>query len=246
MTPKAAELAAIALLLRLEASARRRLRGAVRDVGAHYAKRGSLSQAPITLARILEVEIERIRAEAAAEAEASIHDTVRAQHEKHPELAALLLLLLRQRRPRAEASKHAAHAIADRTSAVYARALTDAEVKLLKRGTDVSLRKQLAQAELSVRSRIDTIAATETSQNYSTYRQAAVQAMPLPDIDVDWMKTWDSVLDAHVCAECAALDGTTVPALQHFPSGQVPGHVHPRCRCMAHFFLKRREERAAA
>lgn len=246
MTPKATERAALALLLRLEANARKRLRGAVHDVGVHYAKRGSLSQAPITLARILEVEIERIRAEAAKEAEASIHDTVRAQHEQHPELAALLLLLLRQRRPRLEQPKHAAHAIADRTAAVYARALTEAEAKFLKRGIETTARRQIIEAELVVRARIDTIAATETASNYSTYRQAAVEAIPLPDLDVDWMKTWDAVLDAHVCPECAALDGTTVTAFEHFPGGLIPGNVHPRCRCMAHFFLKRREERAAA
>ena len=46
-------------------------------------------------------------------------------------------------------------------------------------------------------------------------------------------KRWEAVLDRVVCGRCANYDNQVVPVNEGFRGGQVPGFVHPNCRCEA-------------
>jgi hypothetical protein len=244
MTRKEAETAALAALLKLEASARRRLRNAVRDVRRHHERTKTPEQAPITLAAMIEAEIRNIREDAATQAEQSIRQTIEGEGNHLPEVALALLLLLRRNRTRIAEDVVRARTIAHRTANLFAEKIHASYTKRIERGMDASAPRILGDAETAIRHRIDTIAATEPSQALSANRAAIIYELPPPPGSL-WMKRWDAVLDRYVCEECAALDGTIRRASESFPGHAIPGHVHPRCRCMAHFYLVDAERIAA-
>lgn len=62
-------------------------------------------------------------------------------------------------------------------------------------------------------------------------------ADPTGDLDFVGMpvERWDGVLDSAICPICRSLDGTYAFPGKGFPSGYVPGYVHPHCRCIPEF-----------
>ncbi len=75
--------------------------------------------------------------------------------------------------------------------------------------------------------RLSRIATTEVFEAYSAASLEHYKQLPV----AQWLKRWDAILDAKVCHECAAHDGEEVPLDQEFSHGDVPGDIHPKCRC---------------
>lgn len=95
-----------------------------------------------------------------------------------------------------------------------------------------------AVAAGALRSRLDTIAVTESAKAYNETRQTIADRIKPPPNSV-LVKEWDAELDA--CPYCAAEHGTVVLAADNFPGG-IPGAVHPRCQCIAQYSLVSRLE----
>lgn len=45
------------------------------------------------------------------------------------------------------------------------------------------------------------------------------------------VKVWDATLDSRVCPVCARKDGEWTLIGTRFSGGELPAHVHRRCRC---------------
>lgn len=45
------------------------------------------------------------------------------------------------------------------------------------------------------------------------------------------VKVWDATLDSRVCPVCSRKDGEWTLIGMRFSGGQLPAHVHRRCRC---------------
>ncbi len=102
----------------------------------------------------------------------------------------------------------------------YAAAWALAALALLVQG-----HLDLLRANKLTDSRLQRIAATEA---YSAYATAVMAMEPQPDA----MVRWDAILDRRTCKRCKAHDGETVPLGSEFSGGDVPGLVHPICRCV--------------
>ncbi len=76
--------------------------------------------------------------------------------------------------------------------------------------------------------RLERIATTEVFEAYSAASLEHYKQLPADQ----WLKRWDAILDARVCHECEAHDGEEVPLDEEFKHGDVPGDIHPKCRCV--------------
>jgi hypothetical protein len=72
-------------------------------------------------------------------------------------------------------------------------------------------------------------AATENAQAYDAGHVDASEGLS-GDPGITLVDRWEAMLDA--CPTCTSLDGTTTPVGEPFSSGEEPGFVHPRCRCI--------------
>lgn len=111
----------------------------------------------------------------------------------------------------------------------FGEAFVEKAAKRLEQvGTDAS--QAVRQAATALRSRVDTIAATESSKAFNQARMRlladAIEAQG--GIVLRWVAT----LDERTCRTCSALSGTLSDSSGRF-SGYKPGGVHPRCRCYA-------------
>jgi hypothetical protein len=86
-------------------------------------------------------------------------------------------------------------------------------------------------ANAALRSRLETIAITESARGFNAKRQEIAERYT-PASGRVLIKRWDAALDA--CEVCALMDGLVTLASDRFPGGE-PGTVHPRCRCLAHY-----------
>lgn len=103
----------------------------------------------------------------------------------------------------------------------------------------------LSEAAVAVRSRLDTIAATETSAAFHQGREQALrEAVEAGLIERPTMQ-WSAVLDRQTCQLCASLHGETALLGDSF-RGYTPGMVHARCRCVAYPLRRSLTPRMAA
>jgi Phage Mu protein F like protein len=81
--------------------------------------------------------------------------------------------------------------------------------------------------------RLEMGATTESSEAYNLARDRSLQQLSLlnPTANEELVKIWDATLDKQTCPVCGEASGTIVGLRESFPQG-VPGHVHPRCRCV--------------
>ena len=103
-------------------------------------------------------------------------------------------------------------------------------------------------AERQQRYRAETIARSEIAQAYNhgadAFVREAVTAGNLPEME----KEWSTALDGHVCASCAALEGTKIGMDDEFKtvSGRreittsIPP-LHPRCKCAVKYVRVKNE-----
>lgn len=82
--------------------------------------------------------------------------------------------------------------------------------------------------------RLRLISVTETSAAFSDERAAAIVRANV-GAHVELFRVWDATLDKRTCPTCEELDGTMVPYRESYPRGDVPGSVHPGCRCLESF-----------
>ncbi len=215
------------LLLALEAFARTGLRRAVRVVAAKQAARagtprdviGGVVTAKATIALLAGQVI--------------LSTTVRAKADG-AESMARELEQLGVDEARAAAARMAALGVAD---------LSAGEVREAKRIAgnlgDLFARKTLeaqadgaapaqafAKAAEAVRSRVDTIAASESSARFSEARAELAAKTG----GRDFLLEWSAQLDRRTCPLCDSLHGQTYPAGGDL-NGYTPGAVHARCRC---------------
>jgi hypothetical protein len=87
------------------------------------------------------------------------------------------------------------------------------------------------EAAGALRSRLDSIAITESARGFNQERQRIAESYR-PTGDRVLIKRWDARLDA--CEFCWSQNGTVVLASESFPGGE-PGMAHPRCQCVAHY-----------
>lgn len=80
-------------------------------------------------------------------------------------------------------------------------------------------------------------AATETAQAFNHEVDAILEVIGdrIEQAPVGQLlfKRWEAVLDRVVCGRCANYDNQVVPCNKGFRGGEIPGHVHPNCRCIA-------------
>lgn len=86
----------------------------------------------------------------------------------------------------------------------------------------------------AVDSRLATIAVTENAQAFNSQRQQVVSDL-VERYGIGIVEVWDAELDKRTCDECMRLDGSESVKGRGFPGGQIPGAVHPNCRCTSHF-----------
>lgn len=148
------------------------------------------------------------------------------------EVAAAALLMLGRRRAAAPATAAASHrrqredliadVVADSLAASWAAGA------LMTRGENV--RARISDG------RLRRIAATETARAFGTGLRNGAHQLAL-DFEARGFSSvigeqWDSVLDDRTCMECQDMNGEIVLPGESFPSGLVPGSVHPWCRCV--------------
>ncbi len=83
-------------------------------------------------------------------------------------------------------------------------------------------------ASAATRGSLDRIAVSESSEAFSSGRDAAIEAEPATVVEI--LKVWDATLDRRTCPVCSDADGTIVGLSESFPAGE-PGAVHALCRC---------------
>lgn len=77
-------------------------------------------------------------------------------------------------------------------------------------------------------------ATTENAQAWNDeHHEALVEVADQVGEDTQLMNRWDATLDAKTCPVCRDHDGELVPIGYEFPNGDVPGFVHPNCRCVS-------------
>jgi len=116
--------------------------------------------------------------------------------------------------------------------------------------TDVAWNARMVAAQMD--HQIKRIAATETSKAYNDEHDSAINDA-LGDVTGDdeddtglavesteeadvWdgrgvFKMWNAYLDRATCVECRSHDGEIVAPSEPFSNRDVPGHMHPNCRC---------------
>lgn len=80
-----------------------------------------------------------------------------------------------------------------------------------------------------VNRKIKMVATTETSQAWNDEHTVGSEKYK----DSGGVKRWDSTLDSATCAICLNHDGEEVPLDSNFRNGDLPGFVHPNCRCIS-------------
>lgn len=79
--------------------------------------------------------------------------------------------------------------------------------------------------------RLAQIAVTENANAYNLeHRNAVIDTAD----GLGLVEVWDSELDKRTCEVCMSLDGS-LAIDGSFDGGQIPGAVHPWCRCTSHF-----------
>jgi hypothetical protein len=77
--------------------------------------------------------------------------------------------------------------------------------------------------------RLRRVATTETFQSYNeAYDEVATSLAGT----IDYQKRWNAKLDLKTCDECSDHHGETVDLEEEFDGGDVPGAIHPNCRCV--------------
>lgn len=84
--------------------------------------------------------------------------------------------------------------------------------------------------------RLRRTAATETAVAYNDEANEILQHVgdaiaDAPAGTLLW-KRWEAVLDRGVCSKCANFDNQVVRCNESFRGGEIPGAVHPNCRCV--------------
>jgi len=216
MTKSQAAKVTAATIVLLELRARRRLRARLRRVVDEFQDEPDESradEAAAILLALLAEEIAAIRKSAWAEGAAVG--------------AAQLSRLTGQRVEPAEPSDdieaQRGNTLAERFSHAYAK-------RVRERGS-------YKDAARALRSRLDTIAATETvTALMASKHKTAMSAYR--DSPVVMLERWNAILDKAVCDVCKAMDGKTVQMGHAFEGGLRPGWVHPRCRCFSTYEAK--------
>lgn len=93
-------------------------------------------------------------------------------------------------------------------------------------------RKDLRFVAKSQDYRLSRIAATEIYQAYGQASERAYARIPKPE-RTQFEKRWDATLDMKVCQVCKSHHGEQVSLDADFRNGDVPGEVHPNCRCVS-------------
>ena len=104
-------------------------------------------------------------------------------------------------------------------------------------GGKASLPQAARSSTSRILSSLGRTAATETAFAYAEehgrqMNAAAEQAKAAPLARLLY-KRWEGALDRKICRVCANHDNEIVPATEPFRGGDVPGQVHPHCRCQA-------------
>lgn len=84
--------------------------------------------------------------------------------------------------------------------------------------------------------RVKRFVATEVAQGFNTEREGALldyQRDPANRFLPVLLRRWNATLDRRTCSACRSLDGQSAPVGMNFDGGQVPGTVHPYCRCFS-------------
>jgi len=84
---------------------------------------------------------------------------------------------------------------------------------------------------------LDRTAATETAVAYAEEHgrqmDAAAEQVKAAPLQRLLHKRWEGVLDRKICRVCANHDNEVVEASKPFRGGDIPGEVHPHCRCQS-------------
>lgn len=124
------------------------------------------------------------------------------------------------------------HERAAKAATTFTRKTLDVAVQRIQEQASTRSALRSAVQEQAFRLRMD--ATTEAAQAFSAEREEETNDYAARREDTSLapllVKVWDAMLDA--CPICRALDGDMVPWGLSFPSFQVPGSVHPRCRCI--------------
>lgn len=229
MTPTQARRASLRSLLAVERAAALRLSASVREVSARAAREVSVGGDPhavlLGASNLLEELLARdlllVRTAARREAGRSFRGEA---------LAADLPSLTIRLRDDGQLDRSRASSAAKAFAASWlARGLA-----LLGSGGSNPIRAPSAALDAS-QARLEAVAKTEPAQAWGDERvglsddyaaESRRRGLVVP------LKVWDSTLDRKTCRVCVALDGTVRPFGVSFPDGQVPGSVHPRCRCV--------------
>jgi hypothetical protein len=139
-----------------------------------------------------------------------------------------------------ESPEHADGAAADAAAKAFAAAWLTATLEAMTAdevGDPIAAMQSAAEAQGY---RLDRTAATEVARAFNDEREAiaadqAEQAAAAAAEGRGWLllplKVWLADLDRNTCKRCADLHGTTRPLGFAFPGDEVPGHMHPLCRC---------------
>jgi len=126
--------------------------------------------------------------------------------------------------------------------AAQRRGIANAEVDR----SDVTASGAVYRTPATMSSATSRTATTETARAYSEGHVESTADLlddegrivpPAGTGAVDWegvtvLDRWSAILDSRTCGVCGALEGDHTLVGQPFVSGEEPGSVHPRCRCI--------------
>ena len=163
--------------------------------------------------------LEEIRADAREGARDQLHEELLL-------LGVTLVLLNRNRK-----DKLAAATTAKSFSAAWAQV---SSLAILISETESEFIGRVSKAIDSLDGRVQRIATTEVSQAWNDEHLDAVSRLgPTLEEDSKAVNRWDATLDAKTCSICASHDGEYAPVGESFSGGDLPGFVHPNCRCLS-------------
>lgn len=130
----------------------------------------------------------------------------------------------------------AAAAVSSSFAAAWASALLATVIRWERQGGDGdALQRDTAQSVARLDYRLRRIGATEVSRSFSAEIDDGLDDIADQHEDTHWIvalfKRWDATLDRRTCRFCERMDGTVVLVGTAFPEAQLPGEVHPLCRC---------------